>query len=503
MELQTISAVSKSFRVSTRTLRYYEKLGLIKSTAKENYAYRTYDEDNIVRLQQIILLKKLRIPLKQIAVILESDQSYEMIDTFYRSLKEINAEISALSTIRTVLNAFIERLRENAHVDFKLQLMDDQGLLDMVNAITASNINFREKTALEEIEAANKELSKLKDVRIVYLPPAVVAAYRSAGDEPERRCSEVIDAFVIDNNLIRIKPDLRRYGFSINSSSSTGDIHGYEMWVTVPGDINIPAPLERKQFEGGLYAAHMIEMGNFHEWEWLRIWVENSKQYTYRGNWDAANMFGFLEEGLGYVYNVKKGNSEPESLQLDLLFPIKEIEEEAEMDTLTIKPIGELVSGVDEIELFDMPELMLIGKEIRGGGVLGDHTPVDLWERCIADGTLDVLKNLPRVVSRALMGWSGNYTPEDKTYSYIVGVLAPLGTPVPEGMTFRVLPATLAAKGVYGKGYHMLEQVKKMGYDNNYGLCGWNIELNFEDDPDPLPKPIDQWSVLSPVKKVR
>lgn len=173
------------------------------------------------------------------------------------------------------------------------------------------------------------------------------------------------------------------------------------------------------------------------------------------------------------------------------------------MDTLTIKPIGELVSGVDEIELFDMPELMLIGKEIRGGGVLGDHTPVDLWERCIADGTLDVLKNLPRVVSRALMGWSGNYTPEDKTYSYIVGVLAPLGTPVPEGMTFRVLPATLAAKGVYGKGYHMLEQVKKMGYDNNYGLCGWNIELNFEDDPDPLPKPIDQWSVLSPVKKVR
>ena len=63
-----------------------------------------------------------------------------------------------------------------------------------------------------------------------------------------------------------------------------------------------------------------------------------------------------------------------------------------------------MVSGVDEIELFDMPELMLIGKEIRGGGVLGDHTPVDLWERCIADGTLDVLKNLPRVVSKGVDG---------------------------------------------------------------------------------------------------
>jgi len=38
MELQTISQVSKSFGISTRTLRYYEQLGLIKSIKKEDYA---------------------------------------------------------------------------------------------------------------------------------------------------------------------------------------------------------------------------------------------------------------------------------------------------------------------------------------------------------------------------------------------------------------------------------------------------------------------------------
>ena len=35
MKLQTISQVSKQFRISTRTLRYYEQIGLIQSTMYE------------------------------------------------------------------------------------------------------------------------------------------------------------------------------------------------------------------------------------------------------------------------------------------------------------------------------------------------------------------------------------------------------------------------------------------------------------------------------------
>jgi len=42
MELQTISQVSNQFRISTRTLRYYEQIGLIELTMKEDYSYRTY-----------------------------------------------------------------------------------------------------------------------------------------------------------------------------------------------------------------------------------------------------------------------------------------------------------------------------------------------------------------------------------------------------------------------------------------------------------------------------
>jgi len=67
MELQSISQVSRRFHVSTRTLRYYEKIGLIAPTKTEESAYRAYDTDTLMRLRQIIVLRKFRIPLKEIA----------------------------------------------------------------------------------------------------------------------------------------------------------------------------------------------------------------------------------------------------------------------------------------------------------------------------------------------------------------------------------------------------------------------------------------------------
>lgn len=89
MELKTISEVSKTFSISTRTLRYYEQIGLIKSSKKEGYAYRVYDENSISSLQQIILLRKLRISLKQIKDILENHELVKAIEIFEENVREL------------------------------------------------------------------------------------------------------------------------------------------------------------------------------------------------------------------------------------------------------------------------------------------------------------------------------------------------------------------------------------------------------------------------------
>lgn len=323
MEIQTISQVSKRFNISTRTLRYYEQIGLLQPVKKAGSTYRSYDESEVVQLQQIIILRKLRIPLKQIAEIIKSKDTAVAIKAFQQKLIEIDGEITALSTIKSVIQAFLDRLDLKSD---KLQLMDDESLLEIVDSLTVSKINFKGEKSMKELNQANEKLNQLtdKDVRIIYLPPATVAAYQCEGDEPENKVAQLIDKFVLDDDLPGIKPDLRHYGFNAPNPVDETNYHGYEMWVTIPENMEVLEPLVKKHFEGGLYDAHMIPFGAFEEWEWLAKWVRDSEKYEYNGNWDSKNMFGWLEESLNYVNRVKQPDPEGEGFQLDLLIPIKE-----------------------------------------------------------------------------------------------------------------------------------------------------------------------------------
>lgn len=324
MELQTISQIAKMFRISTRTLRYYEQIGLIQPTKKEDFAYRTYDKDTVLRLRQIVVLRKLRIPLKQIAGILQSSDARVAIDAFERSLVEIEDEITALSTIRSVVKAFLEHL--NLGVT-KFTLPDDEGLLEIVDSLTTSKIHFKEEKAMEDLSKASEKLNRLtdKEVRIVYLPPATVAAYQYEGEEPEWHVAKVIDDFVLSRNLTKIKPDLRHYGFNAPSPKDETGHHGYEMWVTIPEEMQVPAPIVKKRFAGGVYAAHMIPIGAFEEWGLLTDWLDRSELYEYNGSGSPDNMFGSLEETLNYANRSSVHDAEGEkNLQLDLLIPVRE-----------------------------------------------------------------------------------------------------------------------------------------------------------------------------------
>lgn len=330
MELQTISQISKTFNISTRTLRYYEQVGLIKSVKKEDFAYRTYDENAVVLLQQIIVLRKLRIPLKQIAEMLKSKDCIIAIKAFQQNLVEIEDEITALSTIRSAIQVLLERLYMQKGT---LSLLDDKGLLEIVDSLTASKINFKEDKTMEDLNKASEKLSKLADVRVVYLPPMSVAAASATGEDSEGKAAEMINRFVAEKNLLKIKPDIRHFGFDC-SAGKTGvgePSHKYQMWVSIPDDMEVPEPLVKRRFVGGLFAAHMIKMGDFDHWMLLRDWVINNEKYEH--DWNTVrcepyedDMDRCFEEQLNYYSNVQNPNFKNQDMQLDLLFPIKEKE---------------------------------------------------------------------------------------------------------------------------------------------------------------------------------
>jgi len=127
---------------------------------------------------------------------------------------------------------------------------------------------------------------------------------------------------------------VRHYGFNAPNPDKTS-YHGYEMWVTIPNDMEVPEPIIKKHFEGGLYAAHMIPFGAFEEWGWLSEWVKNNSKYEGRNDEKGPEcMWGCLEEHLNYINHIQLPNTEPEGMQIDLLHPIIEYNEEVKSGTI-------------------------------------------------------------------------------------------------------------------------------------------------------------------------
>ncbi len=324
MKSMTISQVSKDYGISTRTLRYYEQLGLIESFKQEGYAYRMYNSDSLNHLHQILLLRKLRIPLKQIKQIVLNQNAVETIKIFENSINEIDVEVSSLSTIKSILSDFVVQLQNATSLSLDHLLIKDEMLQEIVNIVSFPSLNQKEEKKMSDLTLANEQLSKLNDVRIIYLPASTVAAAHFVGDDPEMRSNWMIDEFVRKNKLDKIKPDLRHYGFNHPNPVDETGFHGYESWVTIPDELEVEAPLEKKYFEGGLYAAHMIAFGNFNEWDDLFKWVLSSDKYEFAGDMqDQEHMCGLLDEHLNYINHIYLENTEPEDTQMDLLMPIK------------------------------------------------------------------------------------------------------------------------------------------------------------------------------------
>jgi len=321
MELMTIGEVTKAFNVTARMLRYYDEIGLLPSTRRQDYAFRMYDESALRRLQQIIALRKLRIPLKKIALIFSDVEQAKIIEIFQESIDEINTEITALQTIRDILNAFITRLNSIVNTHIHIDMLNDADILSVIQTLSLSKIKLKEEYSMDGLNKANEILSTLKNVRILYLPPCTVAASHYFGENPEENAGKPIEEFVRSIELHKIKLDLRMFGFN-NPSPTGNETYGYEFWVTIPDDLDVPPPLQKKYYKGGLYAAHCIKMGDFHEWQLLGQWVMNNSEYEYDAR-EPFGMNGCLEEHLNaYSYFAGDENA-ARFVQLDLLVPIK------------------------------------------------------------------------------------------------------------------------------------------------------------------------------------
>lgn len=167
--LVKIREISVRYNVSARTLRYYEDMGLIESIRNDDYAYRLYDESAIKRLEQILILRRLNISIKDIKRIFSTAGSEVVLDVLEKKVGSIDEEVSLLHELKKIVLEFIEQIK---NLDFEketdVKLLYEKAA-DIETHIT--NTNYSGNSAAERFfEVTEKLNDKVPDIIIVRIP---------------------------------------------------------------------------------------------------------------------------------------------------------------------------------------------------------------------------------------------------------------------------------------------------------------------------------------------
>ncbi|MDD4125899.1 MAG: MerR family transcriptional regulator [Eubacteriales bacterium] len=111
-ELAKIRDISIKYDISARTLRYYEDMGLLTSTRGDDYAYRLYDNAAVQRLEQILILRKLNISIKDIRRIFNTSGSEVVLEVLGKKVDAIDEEVSLLHELREIVLEFIRQIEQ-------------------------------------------------------------------------------------------------------------------------------------------------------------------------------------------------------------------------------------------------------------------------------------------------------------------------------------------------------------------------------------------------------
>lgn len=319
-DLIKIRDISSKYDVTARTLRYYEDMGLIESTRSDDYAYRLYDESAVRRLEQILILRKLNISIKDIRRVFNTAGSGVVLDVLGKKVEKIDDEVSLLHELKEIVLDFIHEIEQvdfadNSHIKLlynKAKEIETQ-LIGNDYIGKPSNVN-------RLIEVTEKLDKKIPDIMVVRLPQfkAVTCGIRT-WDEMFKEGGYMYQLWQYTHLYRSVIFDC--FDFLISKNDKAEWICAVKDGVTT-GDAG---PFEVFDFQGGIYAM-AVSIDEDDESlskveEKVARWIENTNFEIDKDRDIMFNMPYLYEDGRDPVYKeIEKGLGYK---QMQRYFPIK------------------------------------------------------------------------------------------------------------------------------------------------------------------------------------
>jgi len=268
LELIRINEVVDNFGVSSRTLRYYEETGLLWSKHPDNKSQRYYDAAALERLKQIIILRKLQIPIKDIIEIFKSESTAALIQAFVDKLESLDTEISALSELRKLVDEFLHKMLMSG-----IKKISAITLLYEETEKRLSTVQNNEAVTFEKLSEVSREVLKLHDVRVIRLPPMRVLTSRLKTGQAENLDADKMQNLFAAYGFIP-EPGLRNCFYRKESGDE------WIMMIKIPQDYKNTTAYIDENLVGGLFAVASSFMEDMDDTIiLLRDWISKSENY--------------------------------------------------------------------------------------------------------------------------------------------------------------------------------------------------------------------------------
>jgi len=116
-----IGELARQLNITTRTIRYYEEIGLMGKSDRLGGSTRNYLKNDILRLKFILKMKGMGISLKEIQELSEifdiNDQNFstitpKLIEILDHHIAKVDEKMASLSSLRTDIVAYRVRIMD-------------------------------------------------------------------------------------------------------------------------------------------------------------------------------------------------------------------------------------------------------------------------------------------------------------------------------------------------------------------------------------------------------
>ena len=114
----TVQQLADLAGISVRTLHHYDEIGLLKPSRIKLNGYRSYEETELLSLQQILFFKELKFPLSEIAKIIK-DPNFKMETALKDQKKMLELKKKRLDNLTRTIDRTIKKINKQKNMEDK------------------------------------------------------------------------------------------------------------------------------------------------------------------------------------------------------------------------------------------------------------------------------------------------------------------------------------------------------------------------------------------------